>query len=278
MKDYLNQLINTVTEHQRKRSLVQEYLQARLLQALQDLGLFSTWAFVGGTALRFLYQLPRYSEDLDFSIEGKFVTGSFERALRGIKTTLEAETYKTEIKLKTAVVCSAFVRFPGLLFELGISPHQTESLSVKVELDTNPPSGARTTTTLVRRYVTLNLFHHDQASLLAGKLHAVLSRPYTKGRDLYDLIWYLSDQSWPDPNLTLLNNALRQTKWPGVELTPDNWRRELKNSLDRLDWEKAKRDVSPFLERPQDAALVNYQTLQELLAPKRAPFRLTNPV
>ena len=65
----------------------------------------------------------------------------------------------------------------------------------------------------------LRLFHHDRASLLAGKLHAILKRPYTKGRDLYDLIWYLSDPDWPLPNLTLLNSALRQTDRDSEELT-----------------------------------------------------------
>lgn len=49
--------------------------------------------------------------------------------------------------------------------------------------------------------LTLRLQHHDRSSLLAGKLHAI-----QQGRDIYDLIWYLSDRSWPEPNLVLLNN------------------------------------------------------------------------
>jgi hypothetical protein len=52
-------------------------------------------------------------------------------------------------------------------------------LAVKLELDTNPPAGAMVTTTIIRRFVMLNLVHYDKASLLAGKLHAILSRPYT---------------------------------------------------------------------------------------------------
>ena len=64
---------------------------------------------------------------------------------------------------------------------------------------------------MVRRHVLLQLHHHDRASLLAGKLHAVLQRPYVKGRDFFDLLWYLSDPGWPSPNLTLLNRALAQT-------------------------------------------------------------------
>jgi len=68
-------------------------------------------------------------------------------------------------------------------------------------------------TTVIRRHVVLQLQHHDRASLLAGKLHAILQRPYLKGRDLYDLAWYLSDREWPAPNLEYLNNALLQTGW-----------------------------------------------------------------
>src|SRR4030067_3635034 len=92
-----------------------------------------------------------------------------------------------------------------------------------MEGDTHPPAGAVLMTTLVRRYVTLQLQHHDKASWLAGKLHAILQRPYLKGRDLYDLAWYLSDPEWPEPNLELLNNALRQTGRQGRSLTEKNW-------------------------------------------------------
>lgn len=90
---------------------------------------------------------------------------------------------------------------------------------MKFEVDTRPPAGAGLAITLIRRHVTLRLQHHDRASLLAGKLHAVLQRPYAKGRDLYALLWYLSDPGWPAPNLVLLNNALQQSGWPGPPLT-----------------------------------------------------------
>jgi hypothetical protein len=118
------------------------------------------------------------------------------------------------------IVHSAFVRFAGLLYELGLSGQRSEVLAVKIEVDTNPPAGAVLTTSVVRRHLTLQLQHHDRASMLAGKLHAVLQRPYLKGRDLYDLLWYLSDPNWPAPNLILLNNALQQTDWTGKPLTP----------------------------------------------------------
>ena len=67
---------------------------------------------------------------------------------------------------------SALVRVPGLLYEIGLSPHAAEVLAIRIEVDTRPPAGATMDTSLVRRHETLRLFHHDHASLLAGKLQA----------------------------------------------------------------------------------------------------------
>ena len=137
---------------------------------------------------------------------------------------------------------------------------------VKIEIDTRPPPGARTTTRLVRRFVWLNLLHYDRSSLLAGKLHALLTRKYTKGRDLYDLGWYLSDPTWPAPNLVQLNNALRQSGSDLPVVTPANWRALIRDKLNTIDWEQALRDVSPFLERRRDTDLISRDVLLRLLA------------
>ena len=118
----------------------------------------------------------------------------------------------------------------------------------------------------MRRHTTLSLYHHDRSSLLAGKLHAVLRRPYTKGRDLYDLIWYLSAPDWPAPNLSLLNAALHQSGWDGEEMAPDSWRHRVRGRLDALDWERAAADVRPFLERQEDVGLVTKANALGLLA------------
>jgi len=138
-------------------------------------------------------------------------------------------------------------------------------LAVKIEVDTNPPAGAALATTVVRRHVILQLQHHDRASMLAGKLHAVLQRPYTKGRDLYDLLWYLSDPNWPAPNLVLLNNALRQTGWPGPELDEKNWRLVLADQLQRLNWARVVDDVRPLIEPSVDSNLLTMENLLRIL-------------
>jgi hypothetical protein len=225
MKEYLAELVRDSPSPIQARNLTREYVQARLLECLQRAGAMVPLAFHGGTALRFLYAIPRYSEDLDFALEQAPEEYDLRAYLRAIRTQLEAEGYTVELRVNDRrVVHSAFVRLPGLLYELGLSPHRTEVLAVKIEVDTNPPAGAVLATTIVRRYVTLQIQHHDRASLLAGKLHAILQRSYLKGRDIYDLLWYLGDPAWPAPNLVLLNNALRQTGWSGGLLTEDTWR------------------------------------------------------
>ncbi len=261
MKDYLVEQVRSVPHALHAKNITREYLQARILGCLQRIGAMVPLAFHGGTALRFLYATPRYSEDLDFTLE-QANQYDFRAYLRAIRSELAAEGYAVELKVNDKkTVHSAFIRFRGLLYELGASPHQGEVLSIKIEVDTNPPAGAGLTTSLARRFVPLQLQHHDRASLLSGKLHAVLQRSYTKGRDIYDLLWYLSDPKWPEPNLLLLNNALQQTNWSGKQLTADNWRKILQDRLQSLSWERVVSDVRPFLETDTDVALLTRKNL-----------------
>lgn len=265
MKEHLSALVQAAQPSQ-ARNLAREYLQARILAALQAAGAMIPLAFHGGTALRFLYAIQRYSEDLDFALERPSSEYDFRRYLRAVQSELSAEGYSLEIRVNDSkVVHSAFVRFVGLLYELRLSPHRDEVLAVKLEVDTNPPAGATLATTLVRRHLTLQLHHHDRSSLLAGKLHAVLQRPYAKGRDLYDLMWYLSDRDWPAPNLVMLNNALQQSDWSGERLTPENWRQAVRSRLETLHWDQIQNDVSPFLERSADLQLLTLDNLLSLL-------------
>jgi predicted nucleotidyltransferase component of viral defense system len=266
MKEYLSQLVSAAPTPAQGRNATREYLQARILGALQRAGAMIPLAFHGGTALRFLYNSQRYSEDLDFALEQARESYDFRAYLKAVRTALTAEGYAVELKVSDRkVVHSAFVRFAGLLNELGLSPFRDEVLAVKIEVDTNPPAGAGLATTVIRRHVPLQLQHHDRATLLAGKLHAILQRPYTKGRDIYDLLWYLSDRGWPGPNLTLLNNALRQTAWPGPELIEDTWRGPVRERLRSLAWDQVAADVRPFLEPGADPGLLTLENLMRVL-------------
>lgn len=267
MKDYLAERVKASAGPTAARNVVREVLQAMVLGGLQRAGAMVPLAFQGGTALRFLYGLRRYSEDLDFTLERPDRGYDLRRYLTAVRADLAREGYEVTLKLSDRrVVHSAFVGFPGLLAELGLSGLRSESLSIKVEVDTRPPAGALLETTLVRRHLTLRLQHHDRASLLAGKLHALLSRSFLKGRDVYDLVWYLSDPDWPRPNLTLLNAALRQTSWPGAPLTEASWRGAVRDRLTACDWARVASDVAPFLESPAELDLLARENVLPLLA------------
>ena len=266
MKEYLAQRVATARTAVHGRNLAREYLQARILGSLQRAGAMIPLAFQGGTSLRFLYSIPRYSEDLDFALERPQAPYDLRGYLRGIRAELAAEGYAVELKVSDSkAVHSGIVRFAGLLHELGLSPHPGEVLSIRLEVDTRPPAGAVLATTLVRRHVTLRLQHHDRASLLAGKLHAVLQRPYPKGRDFYDLLWYLSDPGWPQPNLVLLGNALEQGGWKGSLPAERTWRGILRDRLKALDWGRLTADVGPFLEPGTGTELMAGENLELVL-------------
>ncbi len=267
MKELLAHLLRESESPLMARNVMREYLQARVLACLQREGAMVPLAFHGGTALRFLYALPRHSEDLNFALEGKPSSYDLQRYVRAVETEFHREGYEVETRTSDErAVHSAWIRFRGLLFEMGLSGQREELTSLKLEVDTNPPPGAGLATTVVRRHVTLQLHHHDQASLLAGKIHAVLQRKFTKGRDLYDLLWYLSDPEWPEPNLKLLNNALAQTYWQDAALTERNWRDNLRNRIEQLEWRNVRSDVAPFLERADELELLTRENLLQLLS------------
>ena len=248
MKDHLRSLLRGL-DPLVGRNVLREYLQARILGGLQRAGAMSPLAFQGGTALRFLYGLRRYSEDLDFALEGPRELYDLRGWTGAIVRQFRREGYEPEASVRDrGNVHTGWIRLRGVLYETGLSPHRDETLGVKVDVDTNPPAGAVTATRLIRRHVTLRLHHHDRASLLARKLHAVLCRPWAKGRDIYDLAWYLSDPTWPSPNLELLNAAIRQTGREAVPLDAGTWRGVVADRVEGLSWEAVVADVRPFLE------------------------------
>ena len=265
MKDRALQLAGEAPQGQR-RNVLREYVQAHVLYSLQSARAFERIAFVGGTALRFLYGLHGYSEDLDFSLE--HAEGyDFGRLLNRVESDLINAGFEVTMHPHEGdPMHSAFIRLPGLLYEAGLSPHRTEKLSVKIEIDTRPPAGATTKTTLINRHFLLALTHYDIPSLMAGKLHALLARPYTKGRDIYDLLWYLSrPDDGAEPNIRLLQNALAQTGYNGPHVTTENWREVIADKITELDFAKIAEDVGPFLERPEDRAILTWKIVLSTL-------------
>lgn len=252
VKDYVLELVAAKTGFNAKLNSMREYLQAYILRIMHDEGVFRSTAFLGGTALRFIYKLPRFSEDLDFSITGdkRYI---FVDLIRKIKRELELTGYDISISYNDEkTVQYAMVKFEKLMYEAGMSPRKEQKFSIKIEIDTNPPQGAILKTNILNIYFPLAFLSFDIPSLFAGKIHALLSRKYTKGRDFFDLGWYLS--RWKDisPNITLLQNSLKQTGWEEEMLSENTWRSFLYKVVEETDWEKIRQDVENFLENPAD--------------------------
>ncbi len=270
MKEYLVQIVQQASNPLEARNRVREYLQARVLLSLQRQGAMVPLAFHGGTALRFLFRIPRFSEDLDFALE-RPEKGNYDlqRYVQHLQQELTRENYIVDVRLKLdRVVHIAWIRFRGLLNELRLSPHAEEKMAIKIEVDTRPPSGARLRVSVIRPFVwVLRLQHHDLSSILAGKIHALLQRPYLKGRDVYDLFWLLSAPHPPEPNLVMLRNALRQTGWPGPMPDAHTWREMVWKRLQSASWQEIQRDIEPFLETPSDIALLTPETIHAVLFP-----------
>jgi len=244
-----------------RTNILRDYIQACALRSLHESRAFEQLSFVGGTALRFLYDLPRYSEDLDFSLEAP---QGYEpvRWMGKLKRDLQRLGFETELSWNDRkIVHVAWVRIAGILREAGIVERTEQKLSIKLEIDTHPPTGARTESRIVNRYLLFGVRHHDLPSMMAGKIHAILSRPYAKGRDWYDLLWYLSRRPPVEPNPTLLEAALLQTG----TLPPEGWRSAIVQRIMELDFRLIRTDIEPFLERREEAALLDRASLLALV-------------
>lgn len=266
MKAQLKSILKETTDQRLARLQLREYLQHLVLRQLFEMKQLSRWIFQGGTALRIIHGLNRYSEDLDFQLLTPIKNYSLSDSVAELRKHLQRQGYSVSTSpVREKTVCSAFIRFEGLLTELGLTRNANEKLSVKLEIDTNPPEGYGKKSALINRYFPFALYHHDLPSFLAGKIHAILHRNYTKGRDYYDLIFLLS--RWPDlePNIPFLVNALSQTAYSGQIINDQNWRYVLLRRIEEVNWAAVVKDVEPFLESQADRELLNHEYLIQLL-------------
>lgn len=264
MKEQALSLAQGAADRGQALNALREYLQSLVLRSFHESEAFRCVSFVGGTALRFLHGLPRFSEDLDFSVVSP--DGYAGQAwMAKVKRDLALAGFTPEVTWNDRkTVHTGWVRLGGLLHDAGLSPMSDEKLAIKVEVDTRPPTGGRCERRLVTRHLSFLLQYHDPPSLMAGKLHALLTRRYAKGRDWYDLMWYLSQRPPVAPNLTLLQNALDQTQGAKT-VDAGRWMEAVRGRLLAMNMKAIFEDVAAFLERPQDAALMTRENLLGLL-------------
>ncbi len=265
MKTYIQNIIKKYEDKEMhlKIGAVKEYLQENILYIIYLKGFMEKLIFEGGTALRFLYGLKRFSEDIDFST--KIPLPNIDRVGEIISKELMDMGYKVEFSVKSlkSPVKKIFFKFPDILKDMHIPFQKGQKISVLLEIDTNPPMGGKTETTILNREYIFIIRHYTLSSLMAKKLHAVLFRKFIKGRDYYDLFWFLSRKVVPD--FGLLNNAVRQTYSGYKEITKENWKNLLLVKLQTIDFEKIRKDILPFLEVPSETNLLTIKNFSSIL-------------
>lgn len=264
MKEEAINLARNIADPGQRLNVLREYLQALVLRSLHESEAFQCIAFVGGTALRFLYGLPRFSEDLDFSLNSSKGYAP-EKWMNKTKQDLQLAGLDTAVTLNDRkTVHVAWIKIGEVLKGVGLAAMAQQKLSIKLEIDTRPPVGAQTRNQVIERHRMFVVKCYDMPSLMAGKLHALITRQHSKGRDWYDFIWYRAQKPQPEPNLVLLQNALDQTQGAKV-FDSGKWEGYVRDKIATLDIGKIREDIQPFLERQGDAELITRENLESLL-------------
>ena len=272
----MNEAIRQILAKYEIRSL-NDSLRA-LREVMQEIALLGLWrskffekaAFYGDTALRVLFGLDRFSEDLDFSLLEK--NESFDLAEYGdaLKRELDSFGFDVEIenRIKSAgtTIQSAFLKantrsqMITVEFERGLIQQvpRNQVLKIKLEIDADPPSGFSTETRYLLRPVPFAVRTFSLPDLFAGKMHAVLCRGWksrVKGRDWYDLVWFAAYH--PELHLVHLEQRTRQTGyWQGpTPLTAGDLRDLLSNRIEKVDIDQIRREVERFVKDPAALAV-----------------------
>jgi hypothetical protein len=264
MKEAALDLVSGVADPAEKLNLLREYVQAMVLRSLHESEAFVSLAFVGGTALRFVHGLPRFSEDLDFSLVAKDAYTP-EKWMKKVKHDLQLSGFDAKVSWNDrSTVHKSWIKVAGVLKEAGLAGRPEQNLSIKLEIDSRPPAGAISETGIINRHALLSLRYYDLPSLMAGKVHALMTRKYPKGRDWYDLVWYRAIRPPIEPNLGQLQNALDQTQGEGV-CDAAGWKTDVVSKVRSLDCSVLVEDVRHFLERPAEGALLTEANICSVL-------------
>jgi predicted nucleotidyltransferase component of viral defense system len=231
-----------------------EILQEVALYALWRGGFFEIAAFQGGTSLRILHKLPRFSEDLDFILLQPNSAFDWGRYLKPLLTGLTEFGLQFEVLDKSKMdrnIREALLKNDSIGNQLNLRFNRgrnSPTLKIKLEIDINPPAGSTFAYTYLDFPLDFEVCHQDLPSNFALKIHALLCRPYLKGRDWYDLNWYIKQSV--QPNWPHLRAALNQIgPWKGQQQAVDTrWVVDkLKEKIATIDWKAAAADVERFL-------------------------------
>ncbi|MCD4773451.1 MAG: nucleotidyl transferase AbiEii/AbiGii toxin family protein [Bacteroidales bacterium] len=239
-----------------KHNALHEVMQQITLAALYRSGFFDKAAFYGGTCLRIFHNLPRFSEDMDFSLLEKSNDFSLEKYYNAITTEFKALGREVVIIKKTKTtnsrIESAFLKDNSEIYNIVF---QTErSVKIKIEVDTNPPLNFETEHKLMLLPFSFMTRCFTIPGLFAGKMHAFLFRNWknrVKGRDWYDLEWYVRN------NYKLSFSHLKERCFQSghiinYDFTQNEFMKLLRNKIKETNIDRVKEDVRPFIKNADD--------------------------
>lgn len=244
-----------------------------LKEIIQEIALLGLWrakffekaAFYGGTALRLLYGLDRFSEDIDFSLLSPDLNFNIDEYTASVQSELSSFGFSVTVERKEKSsetnIESAFIKGGTLKNLINIETpsklinkfNKSKMLKVKIEVDVDPPQGFETEAKYLLHPIPFSVNTYKIEYLFAGKMHAVLCRNWNtrvKGRDWYDLVWYVSKNTLL--NLKHLEKRMYQTGHLeiGVQLTKERFFELFAERIEVIDFENAKNDVASFIKDP----------------------------
>ena len=241
-------------------SALREIMQEITLAGLSRTDFFEKAAFYGGTALRIFYGLDRYSEDLDFSLlkpDSNFsIEPYFKAVLDEFKSLGLTVSIKEKKKTKQTAIDSAFLKaetiwqeivLEDIIKETGVRSNKT--LKIKIEVDRQPPLNFKTEEKLLLRPFSFYVKCFTKPSLFAGKMHALLFRKWqnrVKGRDWYDLEWYIKKGIPLDVN-HFLARAKDTNDWQDDRISNEQIIELLDTKIKLVSFSSIKEDVVRFI-------------------------------
>jgi len=245
-----------------EENALKEIVQEIILFALWQADFFEVAAFQGGTSLRVLHGLSRFSEDIDFILQKPAPAFSWRPYLNNLIEICKEFGIEPEALDKNQMdrnVRAALIKDNSIVNQLNLSfigNQKERQLKIKLEIDCNPPAGSGFEYSYLDFPVDFEVCHQDLSSNFALKTHALLCRPYLKGRDWYDFNWYIAQKV--TPNLLLLQNALFQYgpfKDQHLKINNEWLLNVLSEKISSIDWQSAATDVARFLKPVEQKSL-----------------------
>jgi predicted nucleotidyltransferase component of viral defense system len=215
-----------------------------------------------------LYGMSRFSEDLDFLLRKPKARFRWQPYLTAVQEDCAQQGIHFEVQDRSragTAVQAAFLKTDSigkvLQLDLPFSRHTSRKIKIKLEIDTNPPAGSACETKYLTFPVVSAITTQTLECGFATKSHALLCRPYAKGRDWYDFVWYVGRRTGLD--YRLLANALRQVgPWAGrrLEVTRQWYLDAMRDRIRRIDWRQARADVARFVPGREQEGLRAWST------------------